>query len=404
MDSNYTLLFLFLCANWGLLQAQNCPANVAGQLSPIQSTIVASDTTPLPIYTVVPTGLPNTEFLIVRQDTLAADGFGPPILVSSLDGRVVPADLGLSTCQELCVVPFSYNLVQIQLVVDSLLNGLYIGGATCCTAAGTFFPGWCDSLNAQGIFNGSDIQDLNDVISFTDAFAGTGGAGTSIPNLVSTISQLNSFIGLFGNCAANVPEICYAVNVADSAHACYQVVLLNAATLILASPDTTVLAMTSSTYQLMGSYLPNSSTENTVWSIGMPDLGCTIDATGVLTTSTTTGTIRVYLTGTRGCQQDSVLVTIGAAIAVRTLNDASFALTASPMPFDQQLSLDLDVAAGWYRLQLLDVLGRVVRTETRTLAEGQQRWLLPTEDLPVGTYVLNVQGTAGNSSVLVVKR
>lgn len=400
---NYTSILFFLLVISGGLHAQNCPASVPGQLSTIRTTIVATDTTPLPVYTVAPTGLPNTEFLIVRQDTLAADGFGPPILIATLDGRVVPTDLGLTTCQELCVVPFSYNLTQIQLVVDSLLNGLYIGSATCCTAAGNFFPGLCDSLNAQGIFNGTDIQDLNDVINFTDAVSGTGGAATSIPNLISTISQLNGFIGLFGNCAANVAEICYAVSTADSARDCYQVVLPNAATLILASPDS-LAAMANSSYQLMGSYLPNSSTDSLVWSMGVPDLGCTVDGTGLLMTDTVGGSVWVYATGIRGCQADSVLVQINAPINVRFLANNSLEFQATPIPFDQQLVIQLDAKAGAYQLQLVDVLGRVVYTVTQDLAEGTQQWTLPTANLPVGTYILHLQGAAQQGSLQVIKQ
>ncbi|MGH1338808.1 MAG: T9SS type A sorting domain-containing protein [Aureispira sp.] len=402
MLHNYTLLFFIFITTGGWLQAQNCPASVSGQLSTIRTTIIATDTTPTPIYTVIPTGLPNTEFLILRQDTLAADGFGPPILISSLDGRVVPADLGLNTCQELCVLPFSYDLMQIQLVVDSLLNGLYIGSTTCCTAAGNFFPGLCDSLHAEGIFSGADIQDLNDVINFTSAVSGANGAATSVPNLISTISQLNSFIGLFGNCSAGVAEICYSVSPALSATDCYQVVLPNAATLILASPDT-LAAMTSSSYQVTSSYLPNSSTENLVWSIGIPDLGCSINSMGMLQTATTGGTVWVYSTGTRGCQADSILVQITAPINVRSLATKNLDFQVAPMPFDQQLLIEVEAKAGTYQLQLVDVLGQVVYTANQELTTGTQPWLVSTAHLPIGTYILSIQGEKEQKSLSVVK-
>lgn len=403
MFYKYTLLFAFLLLSSLALQAQNCPTSVAGQLVNSNTPILVSDTTPVPVYTVTPTGLPNIEFLVVRQDTLAADGFGPPILVSSLTGQVVPADLGLTTCQELCLVPFSYNLSQIQLVADSLLNGMYLAGATCCSAAGNFFPGLCDSLNAQGIFNGSDIQNLNDVINFTNAIAGTAGTGTSVPNLVSTINQLNNFIGLFGNCAANIAEICYAVNTADSAHTCYQVVLPNAATLILASPDSVVVG-TDTSYQCMASYLPNSSLENIVWSLGMPNLGCTIDSMGVLQTDSTSGTIWVYATGTRGCQSDSILIEIDASLGLALLLENKLELQVAPLPFDQQMVIALEVEAGEYQLQLVDALGRVVYTAQQALETGVQQWVVPTADLPVGAYILYIQGEQEQGSLKVVKQ
>jgi hypothetical protein len=221
--------------------------------------------------------------------------------------------------------------------------------------------------------------------------------------LVSTISQLNTFINLFGNCAANVPELCYRVNPSDTAHSCYQVVLPNAATLIVASPDT-IAIMTSSTHQCQFTYLPNSSTEAVVWLVGMPDLGCTINSAGVLTTDNTTGRVWVYATGTRGCQEDSILVEITAPIGVRALPSTSLAIEAMPMPFEQYLLLELEVQAGIYQLELVDVAGRVVHQAQRRLARGVQQWRLSTEALSVGVYVLRVQGAAEQGSLLVVKR
>ncbi|MFK7796291.1 MAG: T9SS type A sorting domain-containing protein [Aureispira sp.] len=384
------------------LQAQNCPTSIAGQLSNVRGMVVVTDTTPTPVYTVMPTGLPNTEFFILRQDTIAADGFGPPIITSSLDGRIVPSDFGFGACQELCVIPFSYNLSQVQLVVDSLLNGIYLGSTTCCTAAGTFFVGLCDSLNNRGISSGADIQNLNDVIAFTDVFANTGGDAPSLPQLIATISQLNNFIGLFGNCSAGVASICYQVSPLPTAMDCYQVVLPNAATLILASPDTLV-TVTSGSYQLFASYLPNSSTESIVWSVGQPDLGCTVNTMGMLQTSTSPGTVWLIATGTRGCQADSVLVQVSAPIGIHRIHDNQLTIKASPIPFKQQLSVELEVAAGNYQLQLLDALGRVVYTANKILDAGQHQWSLPTHQLSRGSYILHIKSEKKQGILTVIK-
>ena len=79
--------------------------------------MLATDTTPTIVYTINPTGLPNTELLIIQNDSMASDGFGPRIVLSTSDGRVVPSDYGFSNCNEICVLPFSYDLSQLQLVV-----------------------------------------------------------------------------------------------------------------------------------------------------------------------------------------------------------------------------------------------------------------------------------------------
>ena len=396
-----TLLVILLIISIGGLQAQNCPTSIAGQLSNVRGTMVITDTTPAPIYTVIPTGLPNTEFLVLRQDTTAADGFGPPIITSSLDGRVVPSDLGFDACQELCIIPFSYNLTQVQLVVDSLLNGIYLGNTTCCAAAATFFAGFCDSLHARGIYSGADVQNLNDVIVFTDVFVSTGGNAPSLPQLISTISQLNNFIGLFGNCSAGVAEICYQVSPLAAAMDCYQVVLPNAATIILANPDT-LAALTNSSYQAFASYLPNSSTESIMWRVGQPDLGCTVNAMGVLQTSSNTGNVWLIATGTSGCQSDSIWVQINTPIGILPINN-QLALKVCPIPFGQELSVELEVPSGSYQLQVVDALGRVVYTANKRLHTGLQQWSLPTHQLPKGSYLLHLQGEGKQGLLKVIK-
>ena len=96
------ILFWIVGSN---IQAQ-CPPNTAGFLSGTTSNMLVTDTTAAPVYTTVPSGLPNTEFIVIQRDSIAEDELGPVLLTSSLDGRVVPADFGLTTCNELCVVPF----------------------------------------------------------------------------------------------------------------------------------------------------------------------------------------------------------------------------------------------------------------------------------------------------------
>ena len=205
----YTFLLLWIIAP--NIQAQ-CPPTTPGMLSGTTTNLLDTDTTATPVFTTTPSGLPNTEFVIIQLDSMAADELGPVILTSSLDGRVVPVDFGLTTCNEICLVPFSYDLVQLQTVVDSLLNGQYTPGTSCCDATGQFFVGLCDSLASYGIVTGSDITNLNDVVTLMAIFAGTTNTSISLNGFISTIQQLNTFATLFGNCAANNTEICFSVS------------------------------------------------------------------------------------------------------------------------------------------------------------------------------------------------
>jgi PKD repeat protein len=79
-------------------------------------------------------------------------------------------------------------------------------------------------------------------------------------------------------------------------------------------------------------------------------------------------------------------------------------LSAYPVPFSQELTVQLAPAkAGTATLQLLDALGRTVRTEALTLRAGVQQHTLATGTLPAGVYTLRLRTAAGTQQLKVVK-
>ncbi|GAA3958440.1 S8 family serine peptidase [Hymenobacter antarcticus] len=80
------------------------------------------------------------------------------------------------------------------------------------------------------------------------------------------------------------------------------------------------------------------------------------------------------------------------------------AFTAAPVPFAGQLRVNVAAApAGAATLQLLDALGREVRTLPLTLRASTQQVEFDTENLPAGVYVLRLRGASGTQQLKVLK-
>jgi len=394
------ILFEIFASN---IQSQ-CPVNSPGFLSGTTVNILATDTTAIPVYTTPPpTSLPNTEFLVIQRDSLADDQLGPIILTSTLDGRVVPADLGLTTCNELCLVPFSYDLMQLQEIVDSLINGQYIPGTSCCTAAGQFFVGLCDSLTNYGILSGSDITSLNDVINLMAIFTGTTNNSISLIGFLSSIQQINTFAGLFGNCAGNNTEICFAVSNTYLAMDCYRVVLPNAANVVDIMQDTVRIAPNSS-INLIGTYLPNSSIDTLSWSISNSGSSLVIDPiTGEVTAGAIADTAWVVAKAIRGCATDVVVVIVDPILNISTLNGTEIPLQTSPNPFYKNLEVAFYAKEGNYNLQLVAVTGQIVYQKEYYLNTGNQQLEINDSSIPEGYYFLKITGKTMQGTQSVVK-
>lgn len=396
----YTFLLFWVFAPD--IQAQ-CTLSSPGFLSGTTVNMLVSDTTAPPVYTAIPSGLPNTEFVLIQRDSLAADELGPAILVSTLDGRVVPADFGLSTCNELCLVPFSYDLAQLQEVVDSLINGQYVPGTSCCDAAGQFFGGLCDSLANYGIYNGSDITSLNDVIILMSIFAGTTNSSISLTGFISTIQQINTFASLFGTCAANNTEICFSVSNTDAAMDCYRVALPGSANFVDIMQDTVRIPPNGSVY-LMGTYLPNSSVDSLNWSISNSGSSLVVDPiTGEVTAGATIDTAWVVAKAVRGCASDIAVVIVDPTLIVSTLNITEMPLQTSPNPFQKSLEVTFYAKEGNYSVQLVAVTGQVVYQKEYTLNTGNQELNINDASIPEGYYFLKITGKEMQGTQAVVK-
>lgn len=399
------LLLFTLCACLSTtLRAQNCPPGNTGLLSGGQSAIAFTDTLPAPTYTSRPTGLPNTEFLFILQDSQSTDGMGPVVLQTSLTGRAVPNDLGLGLCNNLCVLPFSYDLGAIQMIVDSILYADFFPGTPCCSALSSFAPGICDSLTSQGINQGSDIRDLNDVISFLSIFAGNPDA-PSLQGITGALVTINNAINLAGNCAAGIAEICYRVDITGIGQACYYITLPGAASSLTVPYDT--FAMVNGITYTLGpaTYSPASAMDSIVWSLAAPNSNITLTPDGMISANTAPDSAWVVCQTLRSCIRDTVYVRVDMPVGLGALPTTTpLDLVVTPQPFGDFLTVDLATTQPTEgRLQLLQTTGQVLLERDYRLLQGQQRVQLHTATLPAGCYLLRWTDALGQKSQVVIK-
>lgn len=226
------LLVCFTCILFSSqLSAQNgwetCGAT-AGTLSGNTSNVMDTDTTPAAVFVVTPGPVgtvPATEFVVILQDSMAGDTLGNAIISTSLDGRISPAALGLMDGDTFYIASFSYDLQQIKNAVEGILqNSVPFLGSCCSILDGQApVPGICDSLNANGIYGGADVNNLNDLLVFLSAF--NGGGSISLRGLNAILVGVNAQIGTLSNigCTNGVSEICYAADSLASSHEHYVV-------------------------------------------------------------------------------------------------------------------------------------------------------------------------------------
>lgn len=226
------LLVCFACILFSSqLSAQNgwetCGAT-AGALSGSTSNVMDTDTTPAAVFVVTPgpiATVPTTEFVVILQDSMAGDTLGNAIISTSLDGRIAPAALGLTGGDTFYVASFSYDIQQIKLAVEGILHNSVPFLGSCCSILDSQapFPGICDSLNAAGIMDSSDVNNINDLLIFLSAF--NGGGSISLRGLNAVLVGVNDQIGTLSNigCTNGIGEICYAADSLTSSQECYVV-------------------------------------------------------------------------------------------------------------------------------------------------------------------------------------
>lgn len=399
----FTSILCLLFITSTQLHAQ-CPSSTAGQLSGTTNAITATNTTPAPVFTTAPTGLPNTEFVVLQQDSIASDGLGPRIITSSISGEITPANWGLGQCNQFCLVPFSYDLSQIQLIVDSLLYAEYVQGTSCCTAASQFFGNLCGELTNNGINSGSDVTSLADLITIVGIFTGTTNNTISLENLISSISQLNQTLLLFGNCSGGILELCYDVDNSLDAMDCYVVGLPNAATNVSADQDTVWLTANGTTF-LTGTYTPNSSNDNLIWSTLNSSSITFNPTTKMVTGGSTTDTLWVLCQGQRSCLTDTVVIIVNPTLSTTpTQQHIAIHTYISPNPFINQLAIQLEAPNDSYTISLTDVMGKQHYTQQYITTQGKQTLMIETAKLPAGYYFLSIQSASVKHVQTIIKQ
>ncbi len=193
-------------------QVQNCslPAGSGGSLSTSQPTICADGSLwAPPTLSGYTAGLTRTEYIfqdpsqiVYNEDSTA---FGPKILAINLSGAFNPQAAGLSNGDQFTVTALHYNLSSLQAFAQALLNGSFLF-TPCCTFA-ELVQGIdvCSVYNSIGIFNGSDITNMNVWVASILAFNGA----DALDNIIYSIDQINVQAGQ--PCTDALP-ICYATS------------------------------------------------------------------------------------------------------------------------------------------------------------------------------------------------
>ena len=204
----FSLLIFIALPNSNLLKSQtictgdilpllNCPGSVT-------ATCLGEDVTLPPLSQ--SSNLPTTEYIITQVGVPADDGLGDVILGSSVSSIFDPSSFGLVPGDQFDVTPVSYDLNNIQNIIDAVYNGF-----GCCFLFNLVVPNFCANLMGAGINSGSDIQNINDVLVLVDLFAAVPGSTVSIAGFLASVEQINTDSGALGGvCGGPLFPICGA--------------------------------------------------------------------------------------------------------------------------------------------------------------------------------------------------
>lgn len=402
--------FLFLCLLFSTYSSQaQCTPSSYGQLSGNDTAmaVLPNATTPISAFTAAPTGLPVTEFVIIQKDSLADDLLGPTIVGTSINGQVTPSSLGLGPCNEFCVVPFSYDSTALKLLVDSLLLGDYTTGTSCCAFTGAFFPGLCDSLNARGIYSSADVTSVAILFDLLEVLNG-GAVSISIPGLITSVDQLNSSLGLLGNCSGGISAICFSVDT-FATNADYYIIphRSNSALHLDVIPDTITLNEFAS-YNVTANIFPNTAIDDTLmWSIEGSTNGASIDPLTGMLTAGTAATFTVVGHMTNACIEDMAVVIVNTPTGMNKINQATanISMQVQPNPFQHELQVAISTQLeGQYNLRLTNITGQTLLEKTQFISKGNTTINLNTNHLPAGLYSLQIFNKETNLSQKVIKQ
>lgn len=263
----YLLFFLLIFISVPSIYGQNWTTcgTTSGTLSGTLTDLSVDSLAPAPNYVTSPSPIgtiPQNEFLIVLHDSLAYDSLGNTIISSSTNGVFSPSSLGLMIGDTVSVVSFSYDLYQMKLFTQGMLMNSVIFFGSCCSILDgqSPSPGICDSLNAHGIFDSSDVNTLTDVINIISIYNNITVKPLSLRGFKNGLININNTIGTFNplGCTNGVFECCYAFDSLATNHDQYLIVpscVSTSNTISESSCDTYTWPLNSNTYTSTGTYV-----------------------------------------------------------------------------------------------------------------------------------------------------
>jgi hypothetical protein len=193
-------------------QVANCgaAAGSGGTLSTSQPTVCNDGTLwAPPTLTGYTAGLTRTEYVFADPSDIVFNEdstvFGPRILEINTTGAFDAQAAGLSVGDQFEVTAFHYNLSNLQSFVDELLNGSFLFTPCCDFAELVQGIDVCSVYNSAGIFNGTDVADLNVWVASVQAFGGP----ASVNNIIFSFDEINLQAGQ--PCTGTLP-LCYATS------------------------------------------------------------------------------------------------------------------------------------------------------------------------------------------------
>lgn len=400
------LSILALLLSVQMAQAQ-CSSAVAGRLSGNMQPIGIADngTVPAPVFTTNPSGLPNTEFLVTNPDEDATDGGGAAIIYVDTDGTFPVMDLGLGSCGRFAVTPVSYDIHQIRRLVQAILNDNFNPAVTCCQLVDNFASGFCGALNAAGINDSTDINNISDFFTVVAAIAGPGST-ISIGGAQATLGLLNGSLGLIGPCAGGVTELCF---VADTTGQDRYMIMGPAANGLNINPANALIVGSSGTQQFTADFMPMGSCPQPLsWSIVGSSANVSIDAMTGLATATGYDTVQIAVISFQDTmlRDTATLIVRAQQVGVENINAAYFQLRAQPNPFADVLVLNVDNAlvANTANVQIVDIAGKIVFSQIIQLQQGNHNYQLATNQIPNGFYTLRLISEEGQAVQKIIKQ
>lgn len=197
MHKFFFLFFIILCIQFkATAQGNNC-----GDVEPVlqcqlDTIICGSELTQAPIIT-TPSTLPDLEYAIVDHSIPSSSNTGPSVVGIDIDGIFMPDEFNISDSTNFGVIPIAYDLAQIQETLDDVLKGtytiLFITNTCCNLIQSQANVAVCDSLNAAGIYCGSDVTSLSQAATlFSATSGGSSSDSLSILDIVTQIDSLNT--------------------------------------------------------------------------------------------------------------------------------------------------------------------------------------------------------------------